>query len=835
MSTRAYQKLMLGQRPVLYWPFGEPSGAAAGDWSPNGRAGTYVGGPTLGVGGAITGDADTAVDLSGGTKYVNSTYNPWSGTITICGWAKRNTNAGLDALASNDQGGVSGIFFLCKDAASGQGVQATLNGFGTSATWGTASLIPLGQWFHWAFVIVGGSTVEFFLNGASQGAQPISAFPAAPGILRAGQDNANGGIAGTFDGSLDEFAVFARALTPAELVAQAKAGAPAVPALDPTLSPPVRVVSIHPLTRVSYDLTGLIEGLTYSSVNPGGDESAGFTYVRTWAFALPELAKGMLLRITAGLDVVWQGRIEEADRSAGDAETVAVTAYGLGTRLKDETMRQIFVDRDLSRWQGMSRGRQLAWLAFGNTTPADGEETFDRTGGLPAIKTGMTGAWTAAGAVAVESWYDAGPSLAVASIYFDMVPSSNIGAGWEHLILVATDDVTSNAISQTLTSGAAASGYFTPSTPEQFACLRNHIVTATFAGAEGVDYFLMWRNPAVYGNHGLSPQGADPGGFTTDQIVGYVLSLASGITQRRLDAQSYILPHFIVTEPTHHEDVIAEAAAVVQVDWGTWGPNSPLDNSLNGYFDLSTQDRATSHWTAYRRQAEDLDLHSETATLFNAVDVAYSDAAGSAFVETRTASVPELDQMGITRTASINAGTSTQAGAQALGDLFLALFGGFAPARGSVSIAQPLRHYRRGQLSPVYMRADGSNLKLADVLPTQTLLALDSTPDRRATFPMKRVEVDLSGAVPVARVELDQASDALAALEARLALAAQWNAGPMIASPEGGGTIATGGANEIAGYRHVRPGYHRVRRRHPGMAMNAPASEQDHHRRRRHH
>jgi hypothetical protein len=115
----------------------------------------------------------------------------------------------------------------------------------------------------------------------------------------------------------------------------------------------------------------------------------------------------------------------------------------------------------------------------------------------------------------------------------------------------------------------------------------------------------------------------------------------------------------------------------------------------------------------------------------------------------------------------------TQAGAQTLGDAYLAINGGEAPGRGHVALSQSIRHKDHGLLPPWFMRADGSNIRVPDVLPSRDVFDLSGEADRRTTFPIKRVQVDCSGANPKVRVEVDQSDDRLSVLQARLSTQAQ--------------------------------------------------------------
>ena len=197
----------------------------------------------------------------------------------------------------------------------------------------------------------------------------------------------------------------------------------------------------------------------------------------------------------------------------------------------------------------------------------------------------------------------------------------------------------------------------------------------------------------------------------------------------KLGSPNYIL---YTDASTTHEDGIRDLNRYENCDWGTWGPSSPLDRSSDGYFDFTTADRTTQHWFVLRSEVDAEDLHSETATLYGKVAVGYVDAAGIERVVYVTADVPDLDAAGLSREYTLNIGQATAAIAQAEGEVFLTIWGQFAPARGSFTVSQPVRHYRRGELSPLYMRADGSNVRIPDILPAATLFALDSTLGRAA-------------------------------------------------------------------------------------------------------
>ena len=215
------------QEPKLWWRLGEAFGSVAADRSGNGLPGTYTGGLALGVNGIPTEVGfDTAVDLLGVDGRVQtSAYIPWAnGTVrTFGGWAWRDTNTTVDAILGGSLGtspslridsGGGNVLFRPKDNTAGAGNEASW-----AAAWpGT------GQWVHWVLVFdEPANTVELFVNGTSKGAVTsiTGQYDASPGDLRIGT---KAGANAPFDGKMDEFAVWERALSPLEIAIQYSTG-----------------------------------------------------------------------------------------------------------------------------------------------------------------------------------------------------------------------------------------------------------------------------------------------------------------------------------------------------------------------------------------------------------------------------------------------------------------------------------------------------------------------------------------------------------------------------------------------------------------------------------
>jgi hypothetical protein len=65
IASDQYSSVVLAKGPVGYWRLGENAGPTASDASGNGYDGVYMGSPTFGQPGAISGDPDAAVGLNG--------------------------------------------------------------------------------------------------------------------------------------------------------------------------------------------------------------------------------------------------------------------------------------------------------------------------------------------------------------------------------------------------------------------------------------------------------------------------------------------------------------------------------------------------------------------------------------------------------------------------------------------------------------------------------------------------------------------------------------------------------------------------------------------------
>jgi len=228
----SYSERVLSRAELLsYWRLGETSGTVAQDVK-GGRNGTYTGGVTLGQAGALSADPDKAARFDGVDDSVVLPTLPSATSFTIEGW-QRLTDA---SLSNNTLYGKS----------TGARVMPRPAGFYADVVAGSryllqgASATNVGVWVHWALVR-SGSTLELYRNGTKVGG--LANLPAATPTGLSGQI-ARQSTAYPAKATIDDVAVYSRALTAAEIAGD-YAARDVAPGGDPPPPPPPPAGPFH--------------------------------------------------------------------------------------------------------------------------------------------------------------------------------------------------------------------------------------------------------------------------------------------------------------------------------------------------------------------------------------------------------------------------------------------------------------------------------------------------------------------------------------------------------------------------------------------------------------
>src|SRR5207253_1068179 len=125
----AYPAAVQADSPVAYWRLDEGTGTSAADAGPNSDTGTYSGGYTVALPGALR-DPSTAVDFNGSTGKVTAGVTgipSGSSARTVEAWIKPNGNGGT-IFATNTGSGqkfivtagvVGSTWYLFTDGVNG--------------------------------------------------------------------------------------------------------------------------------------------------------------------------------------------------------------------------------------------------------------------------------------------------------------------------------------------------------------------------------------------------------------------------------------------------------------------------------------------------------------------------------------------------------------------------------------------------------------------------------------------------------------------------------------------------------------------------------------------
>ncbi len=239
-----YPETVRAHRPGFYWRLGEADGSTAADSSGSDLPGTYSGGVTRGVAGAIPGDLAVRLNGSGTVTAARNIVNPQ--TFSIEAWFRTTTSTGgrIVGFGTERTGDSRKQDRHVYMTDSGQLV------FGVfypvpPETARSAGTYNDGRWHH-VVATLGGSGMRLYVDGALAAHNPTAFAQRYTGFWRAGGDDLSGWASAPtsshFTGDLDEIAVYPGEL-PATIVASHYAAArpeavnPPAPSPSPSPSP----------------------------------------------------------------------------------------------------------------------------------------------------------------------------------------------------------------------------------------------------------------------------------------------------------------------------------------------------------------------------------------------------------------------------------------------------------------------------------------------------------------------------------------------------------------------------------------------------------------------
>lgn len=321
-SGSGYPRAVQILDPVGYWNLNETAGPTAKD-SIGTRNGTFVGTLTPSQAGPrppafpVFPAANTAIKFNGnGSRIEIPALNLNSNTVTMTAWIRRNGNAASFAglLFSRAGNTVAGLTF-----GNSNELRYTWSNSGSTYNWNSGLVPPDGQWTFVALVIEP-SRATIFMNpgtGLQSATNDIAhAAEEFDGKLCIGQDTQSSSR--SFNGSMDEVAIFNHSLTASEIAALSEPPpAVSLEASTPGASEAGPVSGLFTLTRAGASVTGALT----VNLALGGTAANGTDY----------LAVGNTLIIPAGATSITLPITPVADTLAEGPETVELSlAKGAG-------------------------------------------------------------------------------------------------------------------------------------------------------------------------------------------------------------------------------------------------------------------------------------------------------------------------------------------------------------------------------------------------------------------------------------------------------------------------------------------------------------------------
>ncbi len=413
-GSSAYSNAVMGDGPVGYWRLGEKSGTTATDTS-GGDNGTYKNGALLGQPSLLAGDsANTAVRFDGTNDLVaipsSSALSPAT-KVSVEAWIKPNalpTTGNFASVASKPESysiqfNGPRLEFTIMQSKARRRLQAP------------AGAIVTGQAYH----VVGtydGTTQRLYVNGAEVASAALTgAITTNTNALDIGSWNEG---AEDFNGTIDEVAVYAGALSAARVGAHYEAGSGAAPP-DPTVKDPSSL-SATAASESEIDLKWVDNSTNEGEFLIQRDTSPSFespVILPVWANTTSYADTGL----SPGTTYYYRVRARNATDSSGYSNTAnATTLTSTPPPPPPEYRSAVIADEPVGYWRlGEASGtvavdekaadpgtyRNGALLAQPSLLAGDSANTavrFDGTNDLVAIPS--SSALSPATKVSVEAW-----------------------------------------------------------------------------------------------------------------------------------------------------------------------------------------------------------------------------------------------------------------------------------------------------------------------------------------------------------------------------------------------------------------------------------------------
>jgi len=222
-----YMPLVLADAPVAYWRLGESSGTTATD-EVGSFNGTYVNSPTLGVSGRMANNtAVTFASASSQDITIGDISAADAGDATYAIWVKTSTASAQYAMSEGLSTSNNNQCRLGVNSSGKAIAEVIIPVPVTTFTVTGTTTINDGGWYHLALVKTG-TTLRLYVNGREEGtaATGLGSFSVDRATIAAARASSTSNY---WNGTLDEPAIWRRALTATEILEHYNEGALGMP------------------------------------------------------------------------------------------------------------------------------------------------------------------------------------------------------------------------------------------------------------------------------------------------------------------------------------------------------------------------------------------------------------------------------------------------------------------------------------------------------------------------------------------------------------------------------------------------------------------------------
>jgi RHS repeat-associated protein len=222
-AAKSYQSLVLQTQNLgSYWRLGEASGSAA-DTGPDALSLDPSGAITRAVAGALKDDSNGAATFASGARFADaadhSALDIHTGSKSWEFWLKTSQTTEGTVLRKSDTNGANGVTISVNRGTAGR-ITVGING--TDYLTGTAT-VNNGQWHHVLIALDRtAKTVTEYVDGVAAGSASVNTLKATTDLDATSPLQVPGGVA--LAGSVDEVAIYNRALTATEALLHNLAG-----------------------------------------------------------------------------------------------------------------------------------------------------------------------------------------------------------------------------------------------------------------------------------------------------------------------------------------------------------------------------------------------------------------------------------------------------------------------------------------------------------------------------------------------------------------------------------------------------------------------------------